>query len=109
MIYNTIKNKLVMKQIQKIKEYSWAITILMIFTIFINQCGISRDVEKLKKNYKAQTSKIDSLVKFEDFRKELRIEGLKSELRAIEASDRKILDVEKQYRIRKDIENLEKK
>jgi len=41
-------------------------------------------------------------------RKEIKIEGLKSEKRAIQASDRKILDVNRQTEIDQEISKLEK-
>jgi hypothetical protein len=40
--------------------------------------------------------------------KEIKIEGLKSEKRAIQASDRKILDVNRQTEIDQEISKLEK-
>jgi len=39
---------------------------------------------------------------------DLRIEGLKSELRSIQASDRKILDVNRQKEIQREIDSLMK-
>jgi hypothetical protein len=43
-----------------------------------------------------------------DLRKEMKIEGLKSEKRMIQATDRKMLDVQRQTQIESEINKLEK-
>ena len=58
----------------------------------------------LKKEVKAQREIINALPTAKD----LQIEGLKSEKRMIQATDRKILDVQRQTQIEQEIKKLEK-
>jgi hypothetical protein len=44
----------------------------------------------------------------EDLQKQIKIEGLKAEKRMIQATDRKILDVNRQAEIDKELQQLEK-
>jgi hypothetical protein len=54
------------------------------------------------------TSKVDSLQSTAVTKKDLQIEGLKTEKRMIQSTDRKILDVNRQSEIDKEIERLSK-
>ena len=86
------------------KHGSKLIIVLLILTYF-KSCGTSSEVNKIKKEFKAQQEIIQSL----PTRKDLQIEGLKSEKRMIQSVDRKILDVNRQSEIDKEIESLQKK
>jgi hypothetical protein len=50
-----------MKILEKIKTNYWAIVLLLIIIIFFRQCGIRRDIDKIEKNVKVITVKIDSV------------------------------------------------
>ena len=50
-----------MKILEKIKTNYWAIVLLLIIIIFFRQCGIRRDIDKIEKNVKIITVKIDSM------------------------------------------------
>jgi hypothetical protein len=50
-----------MKILEKIKTNYWAIVLLLIIIIFFRQCGIRRDIDKIEKNVKIITVKIDSV------------------------------------------------
>lgn len=50
-----------MKQLQKIKDYSWAITLSLSVLLFFKQCGLSRDIDKIQKNIKTISNNVDSL------------------------------------------------
>ena len=50
-----------MKILEKIKTNYWAIVLLFIIIIFFRQCGIRRDIDKIEKNVKIITVKIDSV------------------------------------------------
>mgnify|MGYP000892579137 CR=1 FL=1 len=63
-----------------------------------------QDLNTLKKEVKAQREIINALPTAKD----LQIEGLKSEKRMIQATDRKILDVQRQTQIEQEIKKLEK-
>ena len=80
---------------------AWGIRIMffLVIIIFFKTCTTNTKVQNVNDS-------VDSLsVKL---RKEIKIEGLKSEKRAIQASDRKILDVNRQTEIDQEISNLEK-
>ena len=73
------------------------ITILLLLLV-IRSCGNdSKRIIEL-------SEKVDSLAT----KKDLQIEGLKSEMRMIQSTDRKILDVNRQAEIPKEIERLSK-
>jgi hypothetical protein len=61
-----------MKQLQKIKEYSWAITLILGILLFFKQCGVSSDLEKIQKNMKTITSNVDSLQKEQTSKTEIK-------------------------------------
>jgi len=77
-------------------------TILLIL-IFLNTCG-SGDVKSINKRLDKLTERVDESVT----KKDLQIEGLKTEKRMIQSTDRKILDVTRQSVIDKEIEQLSK-
>jgi hypothetical protein len=77
-------------------------TILLVL-IFLNTCG-SGDVKSINKRLDKLTEKVDQSVT----KKDLQIEGLKTEKRMIQSTDRKILDVNRQSAIDKEIEQLSK-
>jgi len=90
------------------------ITFFFMFIIFFNTCGNPTKVVNKRIDY--LSSKIDSLSevivtlqKTNVNHNDLKIEGLKSEKRMIQSTDRKILDVNRQSEIDKEIQNLEGK
>jgi hypothetical protein len=91
----------------------WGILLLSLI-IFLRTCTLSSKVEKLSKDTKEDLLKLDSLIKLEtlskeEFQKMLTIEGLKSEKRMIQSTDRKLLDVTRQSEIDKELQKLEGK
>ena len=95
--------KLIQKIMKAILNFidAWGVRImfLLVVIIFFKTCTTNTKVQNVNDS-------VDSLsVKL---RKEIKIEGLKSEKRAIQASDRKILDVNRQTEIDQEISNLEK-
>jgi hypothetical protein len=77
----------------------WGVRImfLLVVIIFFKTCTTNTKVQNVNDS-------VDSLsVKL---RKEIKIEGLKSEKRAIQASDRKILDVNRQTQIDQEIKQI---
>ena len=78
---------------------AWGVRIMffLVIIIFFKTCTTNTRVQNVNDS-------VDSLsVKL---RKEIKIEGLKSEKRAIQASDRKILDVNRQTEIDQEINKL---
>ena len=62
-----------MKTIEKIKNYSWAITLLLVLFILMRQCGVNRDIDRIEKSVKSINDKVDSLEipNKEEIRKEM--------------------------------------
>ena len=80
---------------------AWGVRIMffLVVIIFFKTCTTNTRVQNVNDS-------VDSLsVKL---RNEIKIEGLKSEKRAIQASDRKILDVNRQTEIDQEISKLDK-
>ena len=95
--------KLIQKIMKAILNFidAWGVRImfLLVIIIFFKTCTTNTKVQNVNDS-------VDSLsVKL---RKEIKIEGLKSEKRAIQASDRKILDANRQTEIDQEISKLEK-
>ena len=62
-----------MKTIEKIKNYSWAITLILVLFILFRQCGLNRDIDRMEKSIKSINNRADSLVipTKEDIRNEM--------------------------------------
>jgi hypothetical protein len=62
-----------MKAIEKIKNYSWAITLVLCLFVSLRQCGVNRDIDRMEKSIKSINGKIDSLQvpSKEEIRKEM--------------------------------------
>ena len=103
-----------MKKFEEFVTKNWSkIVIILLLTILVNTCGNPTKI--VNKRLDTLSNKIDSLskeiivLKNESLNKnDLKIEGLKSEKRMIQSTDRKILDVNRQSEIDKEIQNLEK-
>ena len=78
----------------------------LLVVIFVNTCGNPN--KSVNKRLDALTQQVDSLKNITVTGEELKIEGLKSEKRMIQATDRKMLDVQRQSEIEKTIDSLEK-
>ncbi len=94
---------------------TWGFRILFPITVivFFKTCTTHSKVEVVNKKTDKIEVKIDSLYGVinrlkKDLTGQLKIEGLKSEKRMIQSTDRKILDVNRQSEIDKEIENLSK-
>jgi ABC-type phosphate transport system auxiliary subunit len=82
------------------------ILVFLSILIFLNTCGNPN--KSLTKKVDTLSQKIDSLELIIVTGKDLKIEGLRSEKRMIQSTDRKILDVNRQSEIDKEISELEK-
>ena len=87
------------------KYYRYALLTLTIL-IFFNTCGNPN--KATNKRVEALTQQIDSLRNEVATRRDLQIEGLKTEKRMIQSTDRKMLDVERQSAIDAELKKLEK-
>lgn len=82
------------------------IVLSLLVVLFFRSCG--DDSKPLSKRIDKLTEKVDSLQSTTVTKKDLQIEGLKSEKRMIQSTDRKMLDVNRQANIDKEIEALSK-
>ena len=84
----------------------WGVRImtLLVLIIFFKTCSTNSRVDKVKTQVQTNNAKIDSLTI--ELRKEIRIEGLETERRMIQSTDRDILDVNRQGKIGEIIDSL---
>ena len=86
-----------------IKEnFTIIVLVIAVLTLF-KSCGDSRELTNIKKEIKAIK---DSTYTKKEFNVELKIMGLEAEKRMIQATDRKILDVQRQTQIDEEIKQL---
>lgn len=85
---------------QFLAQHASKIIIVLLVLIYFKSCSIDSELTKVKKHLAV----IDSL----PTRKDVKIEGLKAEKRMIQATDRKILDVQRQSQIDEELKKLEK-
>ena len=87
-----------------IEKHFVLITLIIALLTFFKGCGDGRELSKIRKEI--QSIKDSTYTKTElDLR--IKIEGLKSEHRMIKSTDRKIMDVNRQTEIEKEINSLE--
>jgi hypothetical protein len=89
---------------QFLENHGTKIVLVLLLLTYMKSCSIDSEVSKLKKEAKANQEIINTL----PTAKQLQIEGLKVEKRMIQATDRKMLDVQRQNVIEKEIEKLSK-
>ena len=92
--------------IEFINKYGMVIIVPLILIMFLKTCSTNGRVDGVTDEIEMTNQKVDTL-KFE-IQKEIRLEGLKSEKRMIQATDRKILDVQRQTQIEEEIKKLDK-
>jgi hypothetical protein len=96
-----------MKKINEfIAQHYQKLMLFLLVVIFVNTCGNPN--KQLTKKVETLSNKIDSLEIVTVTKKDLTIEGLKVEKRLIQSTDRKILDVNRQSEIDKELETLSK-
>lgn len=92
---------------KKFIENNFIVIVLVIAVLtFLKGCGDGRELSKVRKDI--QSIK-DSTYTKEELNLRLQIEGLKSEKRMIQSTDRKILDVTRQTEIDNELKLLELK
>ncbi len=91
---------------QWFEKYSGLSTFILLLMIFFNTCG--NPVKVTNKKVDALSAKVDSLESVVATRKDLQLEGLKTEKRMIQSTDRKMLDVQRQTAIDEEIKMLDK-
>jgi len=91
---------------QFIEKHFNKLALFLLIVTFLNTCGNPNKITN--KRLDALTIKIDSLQSITVNKLDLQIEGLKAEKRMIQSADRKMLDVNRQAEIDKEIEKLSK-
>jgi LAS superfamily LD-carboxypeptidase LdcB len=84
------------------------VTIVLVISLLsmFKSCGDSRELTKMRKEIESIK---DSTYSKSELDKELKIMGLESEKRMIQATDRKLLDVQRQTQIEQEIKTLKSK
>lgn len=96
-----------MNKLQNFVGKNFNIIVLSLLVIlFFRTCN--SDTRSINKRIDKLSEKVDSLQSTTVTKKDLQIEGLKTEKRMIQSTDRKILDVNRQSQIDKEIEQLSK-
>jgi len=87
----------------------WGMVIItpMVLITFFKSCSTSSNVNALNVKVSELKKQNDSL--FTQVQKQIKIEGLESEKRMIQSTDRKLMDVNRQSEIDKEIKELQKK
>lgn len=86
-------------------DHGTKLILVLLVLVYFKSCSVNSEVEKIKKDFRAQKEVIDAL----PTRTDVKIEGLRVEKRMIQATDRKMLDVQRQNAIEKEISELEGK
>jgi hypothetical protein len=62
-----------MKSLEKIKNHSWIIILVLLFFVLVRQCGVNRDIDRMEKSIKSINNKVDStdVPTREEIRKEM--------------------------------------
>lgn len=94
----------IMKEFLK-KNFTIIVLVIAVLSFF-KSCGDARELSKIRKEI---TAIKDSSIMRDEFERELKISGLESEKRMIQATDRKLLDVRRQTEIEAEIKKLSKK
>ena len=85
-------------------NFTVIVLVIALLTLF-KSCGDARELSKMRKEIKATK---DSTFTKDELSRELQIMGLESEKRMIQATDRKLLDVQRQTQIEQEIKKLKK-
>ena len=94
------------KIIDTINKYGVVVMTPLVLIIFLKTCSTNGKIGKVEDKTEILNLKIDSLQI--ELRNEIKIEGLKTEKRMIQSTDRKMLDVQRQGDIYKELTKLEK-
>ena len=81
--------------------------ILLVVLIVTSTCSSGMSKRRSEKKISDQFDSLKTKIKVlkQELQKEIKVEGLKTELRMIESTDRRMMDKERQTEIRKELEN----
>lgn len=72
-----------MKIIEKIKQNLWAVLLFLVAIVFLKQCSLNREQNKISKEIKSIKAQMDSVATKKDILREIKIEGLKTSKRTL--------------------------
>jgi len=95
------------KVIDFIEKYGLIILVVLIVT---STCSSNMSKRRSEKKISDQFDSLKTEIKTlkNELKKEIKVEGLKAEKRMIQASDRKIMDLQRQIEIDKELKTLDK-
>lgn len=99
-----------MTEFEFVKKHSLKLVgvgFFFLILIFLSTCGTGRKVKVISKDVKHVIEVQKAQPTTEDVQKMIKVEGLKSEKRMIQATDRKILDVNRENAIEEELKKLE--
>jgi uncharacterized membrane protein (DUF106 family) len=85
-----------------LSKHGMKVVIVLLLLSYMKSCSIDSEVTRIKKDFREQKEVIDALPTTTD----VKIEGLKVEKRMIQATDRKMLDVQRQSEIDAELKKL---
>jgi hypothetical protein len=90
-----------------IEKYGLMILVLL---VVLNTCSSGMSKKRSEKRVSDQFDSLKTEIKVlkQELQKEIKVEGLKAEKRMIQSTDRKILDVNRQAEIDKELQQLTK-
>jgi hypothetical protein len=80
--------------------------VVLLVLLYLKSCGVDREVNQLKKEVTETSTKTLDILKTLPTATDLKVEGLSAEKRMIQSTDRKMLDVQRQTEIEKEIKIL---
>jgi cell division protein FtsB len=98
------------KFLKSIDSYAMRIALVMLVLVYLRGCFVGNDIEKSRKEQEIQFQQLEQKMNKMDstLKKEIKIEGLRSERRMIDATNRNMLDVARQNEIDAELKKLEK-
>lgn len=86
-----------------LNKHGIKIILVLLLLVSFRSCGTNSELKKVKKELQALQTEIQKVPTKND----LEIEGLKSEKRMIQSTDRKMMDVDRQSKIDEEIKKLQ--
>lgn len=90
-------------------DHGSKLIVVLLILLYLKSCGVDTEVNRLKKEVAETSAKTLNLLETLPTATDLKVEGLSVEKRMIQSTDRKMLDVQRQNEIEKEIKILESK
>jgi hypothetical protein len=90
-------------------DHGSKLIVILLILLYLKSCGVDKEVNRLKKEVAETSAKTTEMINQLPTANDLKIEGLNAEKRMIQATDRKLLDVQRQTEIENEIKKLQDK